>query len=216
MRETERLQEALAACAAEHARLCPRQVLGVRMGLAAMEYLQAWPTASDRWLLIFVETDGCFVDGVTAATGCTVGHRTLRVVDYGRVALTAVDLCSRATIRIAPRADIRKRAARYAPIEETRGYGQQMLGYQAMPARELLDITRVTLNVDLDVLLGQRGVRVDCVHCGEEILNGRETDAVGGPLCAACREPGTAYYRAPVPSRARGLPLGVLITGGLA
>jgi len=75
--------ELLEACAALHRHLCPRQVLGVRMGLFAGQLLDLplpQPHNSKR-LLTIVETDGCAADGVAAATNCWVGRRTLRVED---------------------------------------------------------------------------------------------------------------------------------------
>ena len=44
--------------------------------------------------LIIVETDGCFVDGIEVSTGVTVGHRSLRVVDLGKIAATFVSLAN--------------------------------------------------------------------------------------------------------------------------
>jgi formylmethanofuran dehydrogenase subunit E len=60
-------------------------VLGVRIGLAAGEALDLDLPRADKRLLMLVETDGCFADGVSVATGCWLGRRTLRLVDYGRV-----------------------------------------------------------------------------------------------------------------------------------
>ena len=56
---------------------------------------------------MILESDGCFADGLEAATGCTVGHRTLRVEDYGKIAATFVDVSTGQAIRIAPRLDVR-------------------------------------------------------------------------------------------------------------
>ncbi|MCZ7672117.1 MAG: formylmethanofuran dehydrogenase subunit E family protein [Chloroflexi bacterium] len=39
-----------------------------------------------------METDGCGADGVAVAADCHVGRRTLRVVDYGKMAATFVDV----------------------------------------------------------------------------------------------------------------------------
>lgn len=39
------------------------------------------------------ETDGCAVDGLIAATDCRVGSRTLRILDFGKVAATFTDTC---------------------------------------------------------------------------------------------------------------------------
>ncbi len=69
-----------------HGHLCPRQVLGVRMGVYAAEYLAVDVPQDDKRLFAFVETDGCLVDGITAATECSCGHRTMRILDYGKTA----------------------------------------------------------------------------------------------------------------------------------
>ncbi|HZY41747.1 MAG TPA: FmdE family protein, partial [Anaerolineae bacterium] len=73
------LKELLQQSAAMHQHLCPRQVLGARLGLLAGFELGLTVPQSDKRLLAIVETDGCFADGIAVATGCTVGHRTLRV-----------------------------------------------------------------------------------------------------------------------------------------
>lgn len=182
-----------AASAVHHGRLCPRQVLGVRLAHAAAAALALDSPRTDRRLLIVAETDGCFVDGVTAATGCTVGHRTLRIVDYGRVALTAIDVVSRQAIRAAPRAGVREAARRYTP-DEPRRYHAQLQGYQMMPAAELVMLQTVQLRFDLDAVLGRRGQRTDCAKCGEEVMNGRETIVSDAPWCRACL---AAPYYAP-------------------
>jgi formylmethanofuran dehydrogenase subunit E len=86
----------LAACLARlgelHPRLCPRQVLGARIGLQAGALLGLDLPRADKRLLALVETDGCFADGVSVATGCWLGRRTLRLLDYGRVAAMLVDI----------------------------------------------------------------------------------------------------------------------------
>lgn len=186
------IARACAESASHHARLCPRQVLGVRMGLAGAARFGVEVPRRDRRLLVFSESDGCFTDGVTAATGATVGHRTLRVIDYGRVAITMLDAETREAVRIAAAPGVRESALTYAP-EESRRYYAQIEGYQRMPERELLTIEPVELTLDLDALMGRPGVRVDCSRCGEEVLNAREVLLDGVAVCPACAEP--AYYR---------------------
>ena len=82
------LTELLKESAALHRHLCPRQVLGVRMGLLAAEVMGLDLPQTDKRLLTIIETDGCAADGISVATGCWVGRRTLRVEDYGKVAAT--------------------------------------------------------------------------------------------------------------------------------
>lgn len=186
------IARACAESASHHDRLCPRQVLGVRMGLAGAARFGVEVPRRDRRLLVFSESDGCFVHGVTAATGATVGHRTLRVVDYGRVAITMLDAETREAVRIAVAPGVREAALAYAP-EESRRYYAQIEGYQRMPERELLTIEAVALTLDLDALMGRPGVRIDCSRCGEEVLNAREVILDGAAVCPACAGP--AYYR---------------------
>lgn len=49
---------------------------------------------SDKWVLVFVEIDGCFVDGVSVGSGCWLGWCMLWFVDYGKVVVVVVDICS--------------------------------------------------------------------------------------------------------------------------
>lgn len=188
------LQEASAA----HRHACPRQVLGVRMGLHAGHLLELPLPQADKRLYALVETDGCFVDGITAATGCTLGHRTLRLMDYGKVAATFVDTHSGRAIRIAPSPHARSRALTYAPAAPNR-WRAQLEAYQVMPGDELLCAREVELSVDMKALLGKPGVRANCSVCGEEILNLREIKRGDALLCRSCA--GDSYFRPGKPLR---------------
>jgi formylmethanofuran dehydrogenase subunit E len=176
-----------------HPRLCPRQVLGVRMGLCAGEELGLALPRADKRLLALVETDGCFADGVSVATGCWLGRRTLRLVDYGRVAATVVDSATERAVRICPHPSARIRAGAWAP-DAPNCWHAQLAGYQRMPDAELLCVERVVLELPLlRFLIGEAGTRVSCTLCGEEILNAREIPGASGPICRSCAvEP---YYR---------------------
>ncbi len=189
------LQEPLRLLATQHSRLCPRQVLGVRIGLAGVMALPRAASDGPKGLLVILETDGCFADGVSAATGCTVGKRTLRVEDYGKVAATFVDVKREQAVRIAPRLDVRQRAHLYAP-GESRHYFAQLHGYQVMPDHELLNIQPVCLSTTVAEIISRAGLRVTCQSCGEEIMNEREVRRAGQLLCRTCA--GDSYY---VPTR---------------
>src|SRR5512141_3271663 len=97
------LESILRESAAGHKHLCPRQVLGARMSLLAGELLELELPRADKQLLVIAETDGCTVDGIIAATGCHVGSRTLRILDFGKVAATFIDTRTEYSIRILPR-----------------------------------------------------------------------------------------------------------------
>jgi formylmethanofuran dehydrogenase subunit E len=175
-----------------HKHLCPRQVLGVRMGLYAGELLNLELPQRDKRLYAFVETDGCFTDGVAVATGCSVGHRTLRLIDHGKVAASFVDTKTGNAIRIWPNPQCRSRAADYVPTAPNR-WQAQLEAYQIMPAEELLSSCGIELLIDLKALIARPGVRVNCDSCGEEILNQREVILDGKVFCRGCA--GDGYVR---------------------
>jgi len=191
------LNDLLAKSSARHSHLCPRQVLGVRMALAGAEAIGLDVPRADKRMLVIVETDGCFADGIEVTTGCTVGHRTLRVEDYGKIAATFIHVKDGRAVRLAPYPDARQRAYHYAPGQK-RHYFAQLEGYQVMPAQELFMIQEVELTTPIKAIISRAGVRVNCDLCGEEIINQRETANDGMILCRSCALPG--YYRlAPSP-----------------
>ncbi|MFQ5944696.1 MAG: FmdE family protein [Anaerolineae bacterium] len=193
------LEEVLRAMAARHKHLCPRQVLGARIALAGAAFLGLEIPREDKRLLAIVETDGCFADAVEVTTGCTVGHRRLRVEDYGKVAATFVDVKTGQAVRVSPGLDVRERARDYAP-EEKRRYYAQLHAYQIMPDEELLDVRSVELRPPLKEILSRPGIRVNCASCGEEIINERGIRRNGALQCRSCA--GDAYYTVLGPSRA--------------
>ena len=187
------LQELLTASASRHKdHLCPRQVLGVRMGMFAAELFRLDLPQKDKRLFAFIETDGCLVDGIAAATGCWVGSRTMRVMDYGKSAATFVDTETERALRVTPHPQARVRAKDYAPAAPDRWHAQ-LLGYQVMPAEELLLAQPVTLTLSLSALISRHGLRVVCDRCGEDIINERQVHRNGETLCRTCA--GDAYYQ---------------------
>ena len=112
------IQPFLERSSARHSHLCPRQVLGVRIGLLASQVFNFPPGENPKKrILTFVESDGCFSDGVEVATGCTMGHRTMQLQDYGKIAAVFVDTNTSDSIRIAPRLDVREQALTCCPTE---------------------------------------------------------------------------------------------------
>lgn len=188
------LQACLERASVGHRRLCPRQVLGVRMGMLAGVELGLVLPQQEKRLFAFVETDGCMVDGVVAATGCTVGRRSMRIVDFGKVAATFVDTLTGEAIRIRPHPQARERARNWAP-PELDDWHAMMEGYRDLPAEEILEARPAGLRVSMAALIGRPGLRVPCEMCGEEIMNGREVTIGGRFLCRGCA--GDAYADVP-------------------
>ena len=185
------LQPLLDKSARDHSRLCPRQILGVRLGLVGMKALGFDSPPAEKQLLIITETDGCFVSGLSAATNCSVGHRTLRVEDYGKAAAVFVDVKTSRAVRIAPALDIRQRACAHES-DESLHYAEQMQAYQSMSDEEMFTVTEVQLTASIEAIVSRPGMCVICDVCGEEIMNEREERQNEMNLCHACAHGG--YY----------------------
>ncbi len=188
---TDNLSSLLEQSATLHHHLCPRQVLGVRMGMLAGKLLALELPQTNKRLLTIVETDGCFTDGVSVVTNCWVGRRTMRVEDFGKVAATFVDTCTETAVRLFPAPHARQLAPTYAPEAKNRWEGY-LLGYQRVPDDLLFGIQSVVLTQPIKEIVSRAGARVNCDVCGEEILNEREVVREGAVICQSCA--GNGYY----------------------
>ncbi|MFT5196974.1 MAG: formylmethanofuran dehydrogenase subunit E [Cellvibrionaceae bacterium] len=193
------LQPLLEKAAEMHHHLCPRQVLGVRIGLAGLNALGFQVPIRQKKMLVMVETDGCFVSGVQAATGCSVNRRTLRIFDIGRIGVTFINVKTEQAVRIAPALDVREKVGSYydeQPGTRRERYLAMLNSYQIMPDEALLKIESVKLTRPVREILSRPFIRVDCSMCGEEVINEREILIDGRPVCQACA--GNGYYLATV------------------
>jgi formylmethanofuran dehydrogenase subunit E len=172
-------------------------VLGVRIGLYGLRLLGLRPSAGRfqnrrKRLLVIAETDGCGVDGIAVATDTAVGRRTLRIVDFGKVAATLVDTKSGESVRVRPAHTSRQLAREHAPNARSRWHAY-LEAYQFLPDDKLLVAAPVELIQPLSEIISKAGARAICANCGEEILNEREQLCEGEVLCRACA--GERYYR---------------------
>ena len=187
----ESLGELLTRSASRHHNLCPRQVLGVRMGMLAGKILKLDLPQQDKRLFTFVECDGCGMGGIAIATGCFVERRTMRLLDFGKLAATFVDTQTGQVIRIRPDPQARSRAEKLLPDLPSRWHSQ-LEGYQILSDEELFIVEPVQLTVSLQKIISQPDMRVICANCGEEISNERHLLRNGQVYCRACT--GESYY----------------------
>jgi formylmethanofuran dehydrogenase subunit E len=181
--------ELLREAVAFHGHLCPGQVLGVRMAMAGCRALGAGePKSMRKSLVAFVEIDRCATDAIQAVTGCSLGKRTLKHLDYGKMAATFVNVGTGQAVRVVARDDARERAAEYAP-NLTDPRKAQIAAYGVMPDTELLTLEPVLIRPEW---LDRRRVRVPCQLCGEGVNYGREVVSDGLTLCRPCFAGG--YY----------------------
>ncbi len=193
----------LQASAEHHQHVCPRQVMGVRMGLYAGRLLGLEVPQTAKRLFTFIETDGCTLDGVVAGTGCSVGRRTMHIFDFGKIAATFVDGETGRAVRIFPHTEARDLCSQYAPEAPDRWHAY-VLAYQVAPEEKLFEAQPVQLTVSMQAIISRKGARAVCDRCGEEIFNDREVVSNGAVLCRACA--GQGYYVALQPAYTEALP----------
>ncbi|HEX5411884.1 MAG TPA: FmdE family protein [Terriglobia bacterium] len=186
------LEEYLDLAARNHGHMCPGQVLGVRMAMLGLQELGIEDPAKYRKrLLTFVEIDRCATDAVSLVTGCRLGKRSLKYLDYGKVAATFVDIDAERAVRIAAREDAREKAKAFGGNLADR-YSQQLEAYKVMDGAELFRVQRVRVKLCPEDLPGRPRSRVTCDQCGEGINDARESRVDDRVLCRNCA--GKSYY----------------------
>lgn len=182
-----------------HGHLCAGQVLGVRMSLLGLREIGiADPKDTDRKnLIVFVEMDRCATDAVQSVTGCTLGKRSMKFMDYGKMAATYVNLRTGRAVRVVAREDSRDKAkSLFRDIENK--YAAQLEAYKVMPDQELFTMREVCVTLHPQDMPGRPMRRVQCENCGEHVQDMREIVKDGRTLCRACAE-GSYYSPGPRP-----------------
>lgn len=179
-----------------HGHLCPGQVLGVKMSLLGLREIGITePKGKDRKsIIVFVEMDRCATDAVQSVTGCSLGHRTMKFMDYGKMAAAFLNLRTGKAVRIVAKEESRQKAKEYFPESEN-NYAAQLEAYKIMPVEELFDVTEVTVRLKPEDMPGRPLRRVKCEACGEYVQDLREVYRDGRVLCRPCADPG--YYEHP-------------------
>ena len=199
---TLQLEPLLADAAIAHGHLCAGQVLGVRMAMHACALLGVTdPRGAERKRLVtFVEIDRCATDAIGVVTGCRLGKRALKFVDFGKMAATFVDLTrpigndAYAGIRIAARESSKELARQRFPAIADKNQ-QQMTAYRELTDDELFTVQWVDVPLPPNEFPGYKGPRITCEQCGEGVNYRREVIQDGRTLCQSCAHPEKRYYR---------------------
>ena len=186
----------LAESAKTHGHLCPGQVLGVRMSMLGLREIGITdPKGKDRKsIIVFVEMDRCATDAVQSVTGCTLGHRTMKFLDYGKMAATFVNIKSGRAVRVLAREEAREAARTLFPGIPDK-HAAQLEAYKIMPDAELFAVMEVQVRIRPEDLPGRPLRRVQCQSCGEQVQDNRDVQRDGRVLCMACA--GNGYYTLP-------------------
>jgi len=177
-----------------HGHLCPGQVLGVKMSMLGLEKTGIEdPKGRDRKnIIVFVEMDRCATDAVQSVTGCSLGRRTMKFMDYGKMAATFVNLKTGKAVRVIAKEGSRGKAKKCFPDIEDK-YRAQLEAYKIMSDEELFDVMDVKVEIKPEDMPGRPLKRVSCEKCGEYVQDMRDVVRGEKVLCRPCANGG--YYR---------------------
>ncbi len=189
----ETFDQLLAESTRIHGHICAGQVIGVRMAMAGLERIGiAEPKGADRKkLYVVVEIDRCATDAIQSVTGCTLGKRSLRWLDFGIMAATFVNLDTGQAVRVTAREEARTLSESYCPAIADK-YQRQLEAYKVMPLAELFTFQEVTVSLRDCDMPGRPIRRVQCGQCGDWVQDCRELEQDGIIRCKACA--GERYY----------------------
>lgn len=186
--------------AAFHGHFCGGQIVGVRMALAGLKGIGLkYPEAKqNRDFVVFVEIGRCATDAIMTITGRRAGRRTLKILDYGKMAATFVDLKTGNAVRVAAKNDFRQKAdslaeSRFAALDDR---AAQLEALKSLSEEELLTVHKVGVSLRPEDMPGPPSEVVVCEKCGEEVFDGRQVDDNGMVLCRPCQQ-GCTYYALP-------------------
>ncbi|MFC1523250.1 FmdE family protein [Thermodesulfobacteriota bacterium] len=177
-----------------HGHICAGQVIGVRMSMLGLRLIDINdPRGKERKsLYVLVEIDRCATDAIQSVTGCSLGKRSLKWIDYGIMAATFVNLVSGKAVRITAREEARELSSHYFP-EITDKYERQREAYRVMPEEDLFKIEKVQVSIPEQDLPGRPMQRIQCQSCGDWVQDCREVIHEGKTLCRPCVH--GRYYR---------------------
>lgn len=170
-----------------HGHLAPGIALGLRMCEIALE--RAGFVRGNKHLIGICETQRCLADAMQAATGCTLGHGSAFVEDYGKLALSIADSRTGLGVRVS----LQEKAHQASSLfEKWMMWLGKLSKREEELGRELLCLEEQWFKVEeIQVNRSQRFESsriISCWDCGDAVPESLSVDG----RCRVCA--GEAYY----------------------
>jgi formylmethanofuran dehydrogenase subunit E len=159
-----------------HGHICAGIVYGTRISLAAMKALGLNPDLKNKNLIVYTEIDRCMTDAVQVISGCHLGHRSMKYVDYGKFAATFVNTDTGKAVRGTIKEDFKS-------SDDVNELIKTVASLQEDAVVNLQEVKVAIPEIDLPGFPQQKAV---CSACGERIMDGREVNKNGAVYCRAC------------------------------
>jgi formylmethanofuran dehydrogenase subunit E len=182
-----------------HGNLCPGQLLGIRMAVLGcfLVGIEDPRGADQKKLIVWVEIDRWLADAVEAVTGARLGQRTMKFLDYGKLAATFLNVKTGEAVRIVALESSRGLAdQRHSEIQSK--YVRQMVAYREATEGELFSAEAAQIRLTDTDAPGHPRSRVICARCGEGVNDRREVNTLeGSSLCRPCASGASAIRGLP-------------------
>jgi formylmethanofuran dehydrogenase subunit E len=162
--------------------------VGTKMAIAGLRGIGVRdPKGKDHLkIMVFVEIDRCVSDAITAVTGCRPGRRTMRIVDYGKIAATFLNLETGKALRLSLRDCFQD--------EAPAGWAESRIEpFMGLSDRDIFHIEEVAVMVPPEDTPGRLVWAAMCEKCGEIVMDMRGVRRDGSVLCKPCAL-GMSYY----------------------
>lgn len=191
-----------------HGHLCNYLVYGVIAGHYGLKKLGVKNTGMEE-IIVILETNNCFSDGIQVVTGCSFGNNALIYRDFGKTAVTLSRRDGKA-IRLSMKPEYDDEIGNRYPepyslfdkliTKREKGSPEEfgrMMSLFAKMASEEIDIPAETifkieeLNIDLPEF-APIFESIKCSVCGENIMKSRAIEKNDNFYCIPCSK--TQYY----------------------
>jgi formylmethanofuran dehydrogenase subunit E len=177
------LQKHLEQSAGLHRRLCPRQVLGVRMARFACVQLEIDPALQHKKIFVYMENGHCIADGVIVVTHASPTNQLMHLLPYGKMAATFLNMESGQAMRVREHPACRETAIALLP-DTPSAWKAQLDAYQIMPDDLLLSWQSVELRYPPTPSAGKH--KIACDECGDYVHGHYEVEVNDRVLCKPC------------------------------
>ena len=192
-----------------HGHYCSHVALGVMATYAAFKRLCITDSTGMEGILAIVECNNCFVDGIQAVSGCTIGNNALIYKDLGKTAVTFINRKTKEAVRLAARYPDEEEPADPEAAEARALFDRAVKRREKLPAHEMARMKELWTKMSFAVLSRRDDELFDiksvapeeieyapifdtvtCELCGERVMEPRIRRRGRKALCIACADEG--------------------------
>ena len=181
-----------------HGHQCPGLAIGIQVSKAVLQKLGK--PARDEEMVAIVENNSCGLDAIQLLTGCTYGKGNLIFNDFGKHVFTFMNRENQKALRISINKDAirmdKEHMELFAKIKDKTASPEEQEKFKQLHIKKSNEILKIPLD-DLMVIkkidfspppMARIHDSVDCVVCGESVMETKIRLLNNEPHCIPCFE----------------------------